>query len=573
MGLKIDGIATSEHIDSSGELLIVENHDISDLVEGRGVLNWEHSNKNEDIIGAVIYARKILKKEDCENERQRKYWESVKKPFVYIIGELFEDEDHPGAVAVAAMIRYYAKKGEKLLTGYSIEGATLERRDYILQESVGRRVAVTLRPCNKTAIAGLYEDPKTKKIAKSLENISEAHLIEVDSAVIEEIFMPHDPVMDLHKAIESLNKTLTAGMGNVAPSQLTGGAALTKEYISGKQKNQLKAVVRDWDRKRPLKEVVKAALPEVADEYINHFTDLAEELSLKKGEPKLIRIGAEHSPNKSSNPSQKSLLEGMYFDPAKKLKTFLPGHSEYSSALHKLKNDAGQNVMIKNPDMAANSKLENAVAGSHYYQLANDVFGMGEHVPVTNFFSHPELPMRHESHYGEKHHQAMEIIPRAKTPLVDDVAWQKAKKKAQKDGSLHKLMIMDHVLGNTDRHLGNLLIHPKGHLMSIDNDFAFSHDASGMLPDYMHGEEDAPLHPEAAAWVKSIDPKKLAQGMLEQGHHPGTIKTALSGLKYYQKLADRPMTVGQMHGHVGGHMVAVHNENFPPQVEPARKNA
>ena len=52
IGLKIDGISTSEHIDSSGELLIIENHDISDLEEGRGVLNFEHSNKAEDIVGS-----------------------------------------------------------------------------------------------------------------------------------------------------------------------------------------------------------------------------------------------------------------------------------------------------------------------------------------------------------------------------------------------------------------------------------------------------------------------------------------------------------------------------------------
>jgi phosphoinositide 3-/4-kinase-like protein len=572
MNLKIDGIMTSEHIDSSGELLIVENHDISDLVEGRGVLNFEHSNKAEDIVGAIIYAHKILIKEDCENERQRKYWDFCKKPFVYIIGELFEDEEHPGAVAVAAMVRYYHRKGEKMLIGFSVEGATLERDDYILKQSVGRRCAITLRSCNKMAIAGMLEDPKEKNIKKSIGNIhhlTESLEIDIDSAILDDASLPASEMLDLHKAIESLNKTLEAGQSNVAPSQLVGQAALTREYISGRQKNRVKAAVRDWDRKRPLKEVIKASLPEVADEYINHFTNLAEELSLKKGEPKLLRIGKEHSPNSMASESQKSLVDGMYFDPRQKLKQFLPGHNEYSSALHKLKNDAGQHVMVKNPDMAANSKLENAVAGSHYYQLANDVFGMGEHVPVTNYFSHPELKTG-PANYTEKYHQAMEIIPKAKTPLVDDASWQKAKKKAGKDGSLHKLMIMDHILGNTDRHLGNLLVHPHGHIMSIDNDFAFSHGASTLPPDYMEGEHDAPLHPEAAAWVKGLDAKKLAGSMIDQGHEPKTIKTALSGLKYYQKLADRPMTVGQMHSHVGGHMVTVNNEATTPAPEKAR---
>jgi hypothetical protein len=546
MGLKIDGISTSEHIDSSGELLIVKDHDISDLVEGKGVLNWEHSPKSEDTIGAVIYAKKILKKEDCENDRQRKYWDFVKKPFVYIIGELFEDEEHPGAVAVAAMIRYYAKKSEKLLTGFSIEGATLEREDYILKESVGRRVAVTLRPCNKTAIAGLLEDPKTKDIAKSIAAMSDkvnASLIEIDSIILEDQFMPADPVMDLHKAIESLNKTLDAGMGNMAPSQLTGQAALTREHISGYKKNILKAAIRDWNRKRPLKEVVKAALPEVDEEYIHHFVQLAEDLALKKSKSaSLVRSGVEHSHNKNANEDQKKLIEGLYFDPSRHFggQDFNPGHDDYSSALTRHVNDAGQNVLVKQPDE------KNAENSTHYYELANNFFGMGKHVPVTNHFSHP---LRGELQSGKKENaQAMEIVKGAKTPLtMDDTKVDKAVEKAHKNGELHKLMMMDTILGaDKDRHMGNTLIHPKGHLVNIDNDTTFDHTA-GIHPWYMDKHLGQPVHPDAAAWVKGLDAKGLVGQMADQGHSPATIRNATTALKMYQKLADRPgQTLGFM---------------------------
>ena len=565
MSLKIDGIATSEHIDSSGELLIVENHDISDLVDGRGVLNWEHSNKSDDIIGAVIYARKILKKEDCENDRQRKYWETVKKPFVYIIGELFEDEDHPGAVAVAAMIRFYAKKSEKLLTGFSIEGATLAREDYILKESVGRRVAVTLRPCNKTAIAGLYEDPKAKKIAKSIEDLTKTvsdTLVEVDSIILDDVFMPADPLLDLHKAISDLEKTLTAGMGNVAPSQLVGGAALVREHLTGARKNRVKAAIRDWDRKRPLSETIKAALPEVSDDYLHHFVGLAEELALKKNSSnKLLRIGARNTHNHMQNDSQKKLIEGLHMDPMKqKVKTFLPGHGEYTNAIYKLKNDAGQNVMVKNPQRGDDSKFSNAENATHYYHLADEVFGMGHHVPVTNYFHHAKLA--DDSLEQALHHQAMEIVPRAKTPIVHGLEFEKAKKKGQANGDVHKMMIMDHILGNTDRHVGNVLIHPKGHLMSIDNDMAFSY-AGNTFPEYAHeSEQSSGLHPEAAKWVKGIDPKALAGKMMDQGHDPEQIKAAVAGLRGYQKLADRPMNIVHMWNTVDGmigHAVMQHH--------------
>lgn len=568
----------------------MENHDIEDLINGKGVLNWEHSNKGEDIIGAVIYARKILDKKDCENDRQRKYWDFVKKPFVYIIGELFEDEEHPGAIAVAAMIRYYAKHGEKLLTGFSIEGATLERRDYILQESVGRRVAVTLRPCNHTAIAGLYEDPKAKKIAKDIEKMSKSideTLVEVDSIILEDMFMPNDPVMDLYKALNDLNKTLEAGMGNVAPSQLTGQAALTREHVTGFQRNQVKAAIRDWDRKRPLKEVVKAALPEVDDDYLHHFEALAEELALKKSSTnKLIRVGASHSSNKHANEEQKKLIEGLYFDPKnQEKKAWNPGHSEYTNSLYKLKNDAGKGVVVKNPqagigmgesdmgepDMFDTRGMDNARAASHYYHLANDVFGMGEHVPVTNYFQHKQLGSE-----GEQHHQAMEHVQKAKTIMGASLKDQvNMAKRHVKTGEPHKMMMMDSILGNTDRHIGNVLVGAKGNLINIDNDLAFSHLGNQALPSYV-GDSDSEdhgshtMHPEAAKWIKGIDAKKLVGTMMDQGHHPTTIKSAVAGLKSWQRLADKPLTVRQMWDHTQNQITSVNHAESQKQ-NPAEK--
>lgn len=544
MGLKIDGIATSEHIDSSGELLIVENHDIQDLIDGKGVLNFEHSNKAEDIVGAVIYAKKILKKEDCENDRQRMYWDHSKKPFVYIIGELYDDEEHPGAVAVSSMLRYYHKKGEKMLIGMSIEGATLERDDYVLKESVGRRVALTLRPCNKMAIAGLLEDSKDKSIAKSISDMSDsidASLIEVDSVILDDMYMPTDPVLDLHKAIEDLNKTLEAGMGNVAPSQLTQGAALTREHISGSVKNRLKAAVRDWNRKRPLKEVIKAALPDVDEEYVNHFTHLAQELALKKSRKQdLVRIGAHHSQNKNQSEEQKKLIDGIYQDPSRKFggKDFLPGHDNYGSALTRHINDAGQNVLVKQPDG------QNAENSTHYYELANKFFGMGKHVPVTNHF---KSPIKNDD--GDTgNHQAMEIVKGAQTPLtMDSGKVNKAIEKAHKNGELHKLMMMDHIMGaDSDRHHGNSLIHPKGHIVNIDNDTAFNYGAS-IHPWYMDDHLGQPVHPDASKWVKGLDVKALVGHMADQGHSPDKIRNATAALKMYQKLADRPgQTLGFM---------------------------
>lgn len=189
MGLMIDGIAASEHLDSSGEILKIDGHDISDLVEGKGVINFEHDNSAECIIGHIIYAKKIKKKSDCEDGRQEMFWDACKVPFVYIRAELFDDEEHPGAVAAAAMIRYYKKRGLKVLAGFSVEGATLDKDDNVLKRSVGRRVALTLRPCNKSAVSDVYEDPKNKEIKKfmQLDKPIKGKAYEVSDIIFEDV--------------------------------------------------------------------------------------------------------------------------------------------------------------------------------------------------------------------------------------------------------------------------------------------------------------------------------------------------------------------------------------------------
>ena len=567
MNLKLDGISTSEHIDSSGELLIIENHDISDLVEGKGVLNFEHSNKAEDIVGAVIYAKKIMKKEDCENDRQRQYWEFSKKPFVYIIGELWEDEEHPGACAVAAMVRYYNKKSEKILVGFSIEGATLERDDYILKESVGRRVAITLRSCNKMAIAGVLDDPREKSVAKSIKKMehSLAKSFGIESCILEDMFMPKDPILDLHKAVESFSckddGSWHVQCGTFAADRTEQLSPANISAVS--DRNRVKAAVRDWDRKRPLKEVLKATLPEVSDDYIGHFEKLAEELALKKNMPtnKLVRIGAPHA-HPQSDDEQKGLVEGIYHDPSAK---FDPGLSSYrglGNSLTKGKNDAGQDVIMKFkhsvPDALTvdpkhiGRKYENA---HNHFQIMKDVFGLRDHVPVSAHVTHPQIN-------GGNPINVQEFVKGSKTAYEGGEPMARAIRQNSKDGHMHKIVLANHILGVADRHNGNVLIHPNGHFMSIDHDDAFRGWSGGVEPDLIYQEHgNEPLHPKAAAWIKSIDPRQLAGKMLDQGHDPSTIKTAVSGLKYYQRLADRPgMTIGQMFDHAANHMTVVRNE-------------
>lgn len=282
----IDGVFASEAIDSSGEILDIKGCDISDLEQGLGVLNWEHRGDDaagasaNDIIGKVVFAKKIFGPDDCTDERQLKYWQQVKLPMIYGICRLFDGSGHPGAIAAAAMIRDYQKNGEPLLIRYSIEGTTLskDKSSNRLLESVARRIAATIKPCNKSCHSGLIADPNDPSVKKK----EHAH----------PNFTPLGGSMEIETAPviedqDTIRKALEAGSYGGAPGTLTGGSALQVEDRG--LRNRLKAAVRDWDRVTPFKKFLKHRLPEASDTFIDRFSDLVGDYTIKKAQRQVLK--------------------------------------------------------------------------------------------------------------------------------------------------------------------------------------------------------------------------------------------------------------------------------------------
>jgi hypothetical protein len=355
MGMILDGIGTSEAIDSSGELLELKGLDISDLVEGRGVLNTEHRGDDApgysylDIIGRVIYAKKLYKRDDCENDRQRKYWDEVKLPYLYIKVELFdsaEDGDHAAAKAAAAMIRHYTRRGLNVLIRYSIEGSTLVMEDKTIKAAIARRVAATIKPANKTCNSGILEDSYEKPEKKGkdalggadgiggfLEDSEEVTKFEKPDAMKlgKSVLMACNPEVDAvdtfaeqATAFVDLAKTMEGGSYNAAPSTLTGGAALQREDLGQHQRlvTICKVALRDYDkdkhgpfRKHLQKMLEDEGMFEVSDEFLDTFEQLAEELPVSA---KLNRLkkdeGEEAAPvkTKESPAEKRTRREGAY---------------------------------------------------------------------------------------------------------------------------------------------------------------------------------------------------------------------------------------------------------------------
>jgi hypothetical protein len=153
--LEIDMIAGSQLRDTQGETLSVEGADISDLELGKGRLNDNHGKGFFNSIGAITTAKKIFKKEDCEDERHRYYWEKVKAPFIYVKGYLYDNEDHPNARAAAAILRNIHKNDTPLQLKASVEGGVVARGvsdNTLLARTKIHSVALTFTPANKNTL-------------------------------------------------------------------------------------------------------------------------------------------------------------------------------------------------------------------------------------------------------------------------------------------------------------------------------------------------------------------------------------------------------------------------------------
>jgi ribosomal protein S27E len=167
--LEIDGIFGSSLRDTQGEVLDIEGADISELEAGRGRFNDNHGKSFSSIVGRVTFAKKIFKAEDCDDDRQKYYWDKITAPYIYGRGYLFDDEDHSNARAAAAILRNIHKTDSPLKLKFSVEGGVIARgvRDpSILARTKIHSCALTFVPANN---ATLVEPLNLDKTATSWE--------------------------------------------------------------------------------------------------------------------------------------------------------------------------------------------------------------------------------------------------------------------------------------------------------------------------------------------------------------------------------------------------------------------
>lgn len=184
--LEIDACAGSQLRDTQGEMLSVEGADISELQAGKGRWNDNHGKGFFNSIGRITSAKKIFKAEDCEDDRQRYYWDKVKAPYVYVKGYLYDDGDHPNAKAAAAILRNVHKSDCPLKLKASVEGGVVARGisdPTLLARTKIHSVALTFTPANTATLVeplsldkSQHDEESDMELIKSVIHLAETNV-------------------------------------------------------------------------------------------------------------------------------------------------------------------------------------------------------------------------------------------------------------------------------------------------------------------------------------------------------------------------------------------------------------
>jgi hypothetical protein len=246
MATFIDGIAASENIDSSGERISIKGMDISSLAVD-GVFTYEHEAATgpkgekitikmpEQTVGKILKANKIFSAKDCEDDRQKYFWDKCKTPFIYIMGELFDDYTD-AARDLAGKFRYdqdRLSQNDRTVMNFSIEGAYIAKEGIEVTRSVARKCTITVLPCNKAARAEMMPEAKAAKGKNSIDSLFKTEFIEIELFKAEELkSFPMPVASDMQKhadvlGIEPMKKAQVLPMKRPAPMAAQPAAPMT----------------------------------------------------------------------------------------------------------------------------------------------------------------------------------------------------------------------------------------------------------------------------------------------------------------------------------------------------------
>jgi hypothetical protein len=242
----IDGIGSSQALDTAGEIVELKGLDISSLVASS--FNFEHESKlPSQIVGKILEARKIFSKEDCQNDRHHYYWDKCQLPFLYIMGRLFDDKK-PSSVEVAALFKDDQEHPEEPdIIGFSVEGSKINKSGAVITHSIARKVTITAMPANKTCIAEMLPEKKVKVDPSDINELfkGEMELFAFEPTYVE-LMEKHDNMEQGGAADKGYN---SAGAGSGVGGGNGGGAFIGSQLAMSEREDLEKALPEGWSGK------------------------------------------------------------------------------------------------------------------------------------------------------------------------------------------------------------------------------------------------------------------------------------------------------------------------------------
>lgn len=247
------------------------------------------------------------------------------------------------------------------------------------------------------------------------------------------------------------------------------------------------------------------------------------------------------------SPEQDKLIHGLEFHNAKPMSRSVAGGAKRAT-----NPDLKRDMIVKRASDHANQDLRGHLDNNFnsakrevlFHNMARDYFGMGKHVPTTAGFSrggedysaqamvdnaaHHDLkgddsPLEGE---GEKAFTAEKGMDEFKHENHGKIL-----KKLHESGDLHKLALMDNLMGHHDRHGGNYMMDKEGdglHLVDNGTAFDYKNFDTNHYPSYLKdsgnpkikgmGLDNTQVHPEAAKWLQNLDPEKAKEFFSAHGH-------------------------------------------------------
>jgi hypothetical protein len=196
-----------------------------------------------------------------------------------------------------------------------------------------------------------------------------------------------------------------------------------------------------------------------------------------------------------------------------------------------------------------------------FHLLSNKVFGLDDFVPKTTVFKHPRT---------QDPWSAMQFVPHAERLTHPDQLHR-----YNNTDKLHRLAFMDSILGNNDRHGGNILVDKTGGMHLIDNagSFDYSHKFQTPIPKYAQHLQNKNVPESVHKWLQNLSEANLAHHMTAAGAPHELTQVALKRLseakRWSRVVSGNPGATKQLGGAL--QVVQSHRLGQDPLMEDARR--